>query len=82
MTEQNSENKGNVTKVQCCAECPFIGQEPKCGQDDTIELDPETIEDDVPVSCPMITGKTLPHGDNWVRLEGWLVRKGKDDIDD
>ena len=82
MTEQNNETKGTSATVQCCAECPFVQPEPKCGQDDSIELDAETMEDDVPVSCPMTNGKPLPHGDGWVKLAGWLVRKNKSGIDD
>lgn len=78
MTEQ----EGNVIIVECCAECPFVTPEPKCGEADVVEIDPETMDGDIPSACPMRNGVPRPNGDKWVKLAQWIMDAYPDHIDD
>jgi hypothetical protein len=75
--EDNVEKKGKVIIVDNCKGCPFILNDTACNEDDTVELDPEFIEDDVPSNCPMMDGVTREHDGDWVKLADFLRRQGR-----
>ena len=59
--------------VSCCADCPFIANNKNCSIKPEIEIDEITMEDDIPVECPMMNGKPIAHGEDTVQLEKWLL---------
>jgi hypothetical protein len=76
------ENEIQTITVQSCAECPFVTPVPMCSESETVEIDPETMDDDVPALCPMMDGNARASGDKWVRLAPWILSQQPDDIDD
>lgn len=78
----SEENNNEVIKVQCCAECPFVTPEPKCSESSAVEIDPDMMDDDIPAICPMLNGQTWSHGESWVKLEEWILKRAPDNVDD
>ncbi len=77
-----SEEQNNTIEVACCAECPFVTPEPKCSESDAVEVDPDTMSDDIPSICPMLNGRPKVHGDKWVKLAGWILKQYPSGIED
>ena len=79
---EETENVGKTIKVQCCGECPFVTPEPKCSESEFVEIDPEMMDDDIPAICPLMSGNAKAHGEDWVKLEDWILRRSPDNVED
>jgi hypothetical protein len=78
MEDNNTvEKKGKTVTVESCKGCPFILNDIACNEDDTVELDPEFTEDDVPANCPMMDGVVREHDGDWVRLADYLRKQSR-----
>lgn len=76
------ESKSDVIRVECCAECPFKTAGNKCKHSDAVEIDVETMEDDLPTLCPMHNGAAWPHEDTYVMLADWILKQYPGEIED
>lgn len=81
MAEETNKSNSTIT-VACCGECPFKTPENKCSEDASVEIDVDTMDDDVPTICPMLSGHARASGDNWVKLEDWILKQYPDNIED
>lgn len=75
----SDEVKKDEILVSCCGDCPFRIAGPKCSESTTVEIDEETMEDDLPVLCPMLNAHPRTHEGKTIKLEDWLLRSRRDD---
>lgn len=72
-----------VREISGCSECPFISADYKCSKCESIEIDPELMDDDLSTLCPLRDGKIhVTDSGESVKLADWILRTSVSNIDD